>query len=151
MKLLITLFLSLPFLSGVLYANSPFLLTKLQSVYPLVEINTKKIPKKYIAPLLIKVKETTKELGIKSEGFSPRPLAIMISHVSVSNALVLKVELMLAEEVKRLDDADEVFALTYQKTDIFEVEDISLLEEDLFESVEFLLELFKEQYIEDNE
>jgi len=60
----------------------------------------------------------------------------------------LKVQLLLGEEVRRIDDNEEVFALTYQKEDIFEVEN---LDEDLIDSVEYLLEEFKDQYIEDNE
>ena len=71
----------------------------------------------------------------------------MISRVAIGKKLVLKVALMIGEEVKRLDDGEEVFALTYQKVDIFEVDN---LEEDLIDSVEYLLEEFKEQYIEDN-
>jgi len=50
--------------------------------------------------------------------------------------------------VKRLDDNEEVFAITYQKSDIFEVEN---LEEDIVDSAEYLLSEFEEQYKEDNE
>jgi len=129
-------------------AQSPFILTKFQSFYPVVEIYTDKVPPKYKEEIKKIMKEYAKEMGISVEGYSPRPLAIVVSRVAVGNRLVLKVQLLLGEEVKRLDDGEEVFALTYQKEDIFEVDN---LQEDLIDSVEYLLEDFKDQYIEDNE
>jgi len=129
-------------------AQSPFILTKFKSMYPLVEIYTKKVPQKYKQEITEIIKSYAKEMKISTAGFSSRPFAIVVSRVAVGETLVLKVQLLLGEEVKRLDDGEEVFALTYQKEDIFEVEN---LEEDLIDSVEYLLEDFKDQYIEDNE
>ena len=131
-----------------LFAQTPYILTKFPTLYPLVEIYTKKVPQSYKAEITEIIKEYAKEMGISTKGYSSRPLAIIISRVAIGETLVLKVQLLLAEEVRRLDDNEEVFALTYQKEDIFEVED---LEEDLIDSVEYLLEEFKDQYIEDNE
>lgn len=137
-------------LTGFVYATAqtPYTLTTFKSVYPLVEIYTKKVPAHYKEDVTEIIKEYAKEMKISTEGFSERPLAIIISRVAVGEKLVLKIQLILGEEVKRLDDGEEVFALTYQKEDIFEVND---LEEDIIDSVELLLEEFKDQYIEDNE
>ena len=129
-------------------AQTPYILTHFKSLYPLVEIYTDKVPKRYKKEITEIIKEYAKEMKISTEGYSQRPLAIIISRVAIGETLVLKVQLLLGEEVKRLDDGEEVFALTYQKEDIFEVEN---LEEDLIDSVEYLLEEFKDQYIEDNE
>jgi len=139
--LLITLYLYVS-------AQTPYTLTTFKNVYPLVEIYTKKVPASYKQELTEIIKEYTKEMGISTEGYSQRPLAIIVSRVAIGKTLVLKVQLILGEEVKRLDDGEEVFALTYQKEDIFEVNN---LEEDLIDSVEYLLEEFKDQYMEDNE
>ena len=92
--------------------------------------------------------EYTNELKIDTSGYSQRVLGIIVSRVAIGEELVLKVELLVGEEVKRLDDNEEVFAITYQKTDIFEVEN---LEEDIVDSAEYLLSDFKDQYEEDNE
>jgi len=132
----------------ILSAQTPYILTKFSSLYPLVEIYTKKVPQSYKAEITEIIKEYAKEMNISTAGYSSRPLAIIISRVAIGETLVLKVQLLLGEEVRRLDDNEEVFALTYQKEDIFEVND---LEEDLIDSVEYLLEEFKDQYIEDNE
>ncbi|MBT5935754.1 hypothetical protein [Sulfurimonas sp.] len=130
------------------FAQTPFTLTKFKSLYPMVEIYTDKVPDSYKVKITKILKEYTDELGINTKGYSDRPLVIMISRIAVGDKLTLKMALIIGEEVKRLDDGAEVFAITYQKVDIFEVED---LDEDLIDTVEYLLELFKEQYIEDNE
>ena len=129
-------------------AQTPYTLTTFKNVYPLVEIYTDRVPASYKKELTDIIKEYAKEMNISTEGYSQRPLAIIVSRVAIGNTLVLKVQLILGEEVKRLDDGEEVFALTYQKDDIFEVTN---LEEDLVDSVEYLLEEFKDQYMEDNE
>ena len=130
------------------FAQTPFILTKFKSFYPIVEIYTDKVPQTYKAEIKKIMQEYAKEMQISTEGYSDRPLAIVVSRVAVGKTLVLKVQLLLGEEVRRIDDNEEVFALTYQKEDIFEVDD---LDEDLIDSVEYLLEEFKDQYIEDNE
>lgn len=130
------------------WAQTPFILTKFKSLYPLVEIYTKKVPSHYKQEITKIIKEYTQEMKISTEGYSERAFVITISRVAIGEGLVLKVQLILGEEVRRLDDNEEVFALTYQKEDIFEVQN---LDEDLIESVEYLLEEFKEQYSEDNE
>lgn len=130
------------------FAQTPYLLTKFKTAYPLVEIYTDKVPQKYKKELTKLIVEYTDELKIDTSGYSERVLGIIISRVAIGEKLVLKVELLLGEEVKRLDDNEEVFAITYQKSDIFEVEN---LEEDIVDSVEYLLSDFKDQYEEDNE
>lgn len=130
------------------FAQTPYLLTKFKTAYPLVEIYTDKVPQKYKKELTQLIVEYTDELKIDTSGYSERVLGIIISRVAIGEKLVLKVELLLGEEVKRLDDNEEVFAITYQKSDIFEVEN---LEEDIVDSVEYLLSDFKDQYEEDNE
>ena len=130
------------------FGQTPYLLTKFKTAYPLVEVYTDKVPQSYKKEITQIIKEYTKELKIDTSGYSERVIGIIISRVAIGNTLVLKVELLVGEEVKRLDDNEEVFAITYQKSDIFEVEN---LEEDLIDSVEYLLEDFKDQYEEDNE
>ena len=143
MKIVFTLIL----LAFSLYAQTPFTLTKIAELYPLVEIHTDKVPQTYKAVFTKEIQEYAKELDISTKNYSQRTLAIIISRVAVGKSLVLKVRLLLGEEVKRIDDGEEVFAITYQKADIIEVDD---LDEDLVDSVDYLLEEFKDQYIEDN-
>ena len=130
------------------FAQTPFLLTGIKNVYPVAEVYTSQVPMSYRDKITKKIDDFVNEMGISTEGFSDRPLAIVVTRIAVGKSLVLQVQLMMGEEVKRLDDSEEVFALTYQKTDIIEVENLDV---DLMDSVEYLLEDFKEQYIEDNE
>ncbi|QSZ40603.1 hypothetical protein GJV85_00205 [Sulfurimonas aquatica] len=138
----------LVFISFVMaYAQTPFVLTAFKSAYPVVEINTDKVPQEYKTNITKLLANTTKELGINTAGYSSRPIALTISRIAIGEKLVLKVALIVGEEVKRSDDNEEVFAITYVKDDIFEVES---LRGDVMDSVEYLLEDFKEQYKEDN-
>ena len=134
--------------SLLLFAQTPYTLTKYKSAYPVVEIYTQKVPMHYKAEILAILKEYAEEMKIPINGYSDRALGIIVSRIAVGEKLLLKVELLVGEDVMRLDDKEETFALTYQKVDIFEVNN---LEEDLIDSVEYLLEEFKEQYMEDNE
>jgi len=135
-------------LYAMAFAQTPFILTKMGSVYPLVEIHTDKVPQKYKAKITKIIKEYAQEMHISTNLYSQRPLGFIISRIAIGKTLVLKVKLILAEDVKRIDDNEEVFAITYEKEDIFEVNN---LDENLIDSVEYLLEEFKDQYIEDNE
>ena len=132
----------------LLLAQTPFILTGIKKVYPMVEINTKAVPQSYKQDFIDKLNKTTKKLNIDTTGYSHRPLVIQITTSSVADTLVYKTALIMGEEMKRLDDNEEVFAITYQMSDEIETDD---LKEELYESVDFLLEQFADQYLEDNE
>ena len=132
----------------ILFAQTPFILTGLKKVYPMVEINTKKLDPALKEPILKRLKAMTKELGINTEGYSHRPLVIQITTHTVNDTLVYKTSLIMGEEVRRLDDNEEVFAITYQMNDAIEPDNVK---EDVLESVDFLLDQFSDQYKEDNE
>jgi len=131
-----------------LMAQTPFILTGIKKVYPMVEINTKAVPQSYKQDFIDKLTKTTKKLHIDTTGYSHRPLVIQITTSNVADTTVYKTVLIMGEEMKRLDDDEEVFAITYQMSDEIETDD---LKEELYESVDFLLEQFSDQYIEDNE
>ena len=114
----------------------------------MVEINTKEVPQSYKKDFVSKLTAMTKKLNIDTTGYSPRPLVIQITTSSVADTLVYKTALIMGEEMKRLDDDEEVFAITYQMSDVIEPDD---LKEELYESVDFLLEQFADQYVEDNQ
>ena len=131
-----------------LMAQTPFILTGVKKVYPMVEINTKEVPQSYKQDFFNKLTDTTKKLKIDTTGYSHRPLVIQITTHSVADTLVYKIVLIMGEEMRRLDDGEEVFAITYQMSDEIEPDD---LKEELYESVDFLLEQFSDQYVEDNQ
>ncbi len=132
-------------------AQTPYMLTKIQSLYPLCEIYVKEIPSSYKQKITNTIKEYASEMKISTKGYSPRTLAIIVTPIHFGKEFGIKVQLLLGEDVKRLDDGEEVFALTYSKVDMVEIEDKKVIEEELMDSVEYLLEEFKDQYKEDNE
>lgn len=136
------------FTCTLVFAQTSFILTKFKNAYPLVEIHTDKVPSEYKVKITKILKSYTDELGINTKGYSQRTMAIVIDRIAVGKKLVLRTKLLVGEDVKRLDDGEEVFALTYVKSDISEIEN---MDEDIIDTVEYLLEDFQDQYIEDNE
>lgn len=143
----IKLAILLSIFTSFLYAQTPFMLTGIKSYYPVVEINSNKIDKKYKKIILESLIEISNELTINTKNFSSRSLTFLINYISVGDTLALKVALVMGEDMVRTDTKEEVFVLSYINTRIFIVEDI---EEDLIDNVEELLEEFSQQYIEDN-
>jgi len=140
------------FINTILSAESMFLLTKLQKVYLVVENYSNHIPMNLKADIIEEMRATTDELNIDTDGYSYRTLAFMLYDTSIGNHEVLNVDLILGEEVKRLDDAEDVYALTYDKRKQIVTDDKTKEEihEELIEKVELLLNEFMEQYKEDN-
>lgn len=132
----------------MLMAQTPFILTGIKKVYPMVELNTKRLDPAMKELLMKKLLATTKKLHIDTTGYSHRSLVVMINSSTVKETLVFKIILVIGEEMKRLDDGEESFAFSYVASDTVEYDDF---DEEIIESVEFLLEQFEEQYIEDNE
>lgn len=133
--------------STFLYAKTPFTLTGIKELYPVVEVHTEYVPDQYVQIIMQKVKTHMDTLGVNTKNFSDRSIAILVSGFSVSDEPVLQVKLLIGDEVKR-SDGEEVFAMIYANEDIFE---IIKLEDQLPEAIENLLEQFDEQYKEDNE
>jgi len=135
-----------------LNADSMFLLTKIKNVYLVVE-NYSKVSNSIKQDIMESLKNTTDELGIDSSGYSHRTLVIMIYNSSIDNKIILNVDLLLGEDVKRIDDNKEVYALTYEKRSHIVISDQleEDIEEEVLDNVDSLLSEFAEQYEEDNQ
>jgi thioredoxin-related protein len=150
MKFLIS---TLLLLSTLLHAESFFILNNIKKVYPVVEIQTDKIDQNYKADIRATMHETLKELGIDSSGYDPRALALVVYHSYVGERVVIHTELVMGEEMRRLDDGQKAFGLTYQDKERFVVEDINDtdgIQEGVEESVDSILSRFSDQYMDDN-
>lgn len=128
-------------------AQTPFELSGVKSYYPVVELNSDKIDKKYKQIILDMIIDTSKELEINTENFSTRSLAFLISYIGVGDTIALKIELMLGENATRLDTKENIFVISYMSSRILVVED---LEFDLLETAQELLYNFAQQYKDDN-
>lgn len=149
MSKLRAIFVALFFLCFISHvqAQTPFTLSGVKSYYPVVEFNTDKIDTKYKEQILAMLIKKSTKLGIETKNFSSRSLAFLISYIGVGDTLALKMELLLGENVMRLDTKEEIFVLSYLSSRIFVPEN---LEEELLENAEELLDMFGAQYKEDN-
>jgi hypothetical protein len=129
------------------YAKTPFTLTGIKELYPVVEIHTDYVSQTYVAVIKKKLTQKIEALGINTKNFSDRSVAVLISGLSIGDEPVVHIKLLIGENIKR-EDGVETFAMTYANEDIFEV---FKLDEDLNQSIDNLLEQFAEQYKEDNE
>ncbi len=129
------------------YAKTPFTLTGIKELYPVVEIHTDYVSQTYVAVIKKKLTQKIEALGINTKNFSDRSVAVLISGLSIGDEPVVRIKLLIGENIKR-EDGVETFAMTYANEDIFEV---FKLDEDLNQSIDNLLEEFAEQYKEDNE
>ena len=146
---------SIVFLFSTVYlqAQSIFLLTKIPKVYLVVENYSEKIPMTLKEEIYEEMRHTTNEMKIDTSGYGTRTFGIMINDTRIAGKDILTVELILGEEVKRLDDQEDVYALTYQKKNYIDMsaKDNDDLSEELLENIDLLLSEFADQYKEDNE
>lgn len=147
-KVLVLLVVSTLYLS----AETMFLLTKVPKMYLIVENYSEKVSMDVKEEILNDMKKMTDELKIDTSGYSHRALGFLIYDTSIDDMMILNVDLILGEEVKRIDDNEEVYALTYEKRKQFSVNNKTQEEihEELLDHVYSLLSEFSEQYNGDN-
>ena len=134
-------------------ASTMFLLTKVPKAYLVVENYSKMIPMSLKEEIKDELQNTADELAIDTSGFSHRTFGVIIYETMIDSKSILNIDLVLGEEIKRLDDNEEVYALTYEKRAQLSMTGKSseTLQEELMEAVELLVYDFSEQYKEDNE
>lgn len=141
----ITLFLSL--FTSFVYAQTPFILSGVKSYYPVVEINSDKIDPKYKELLVDMIVNKSKKIGVETKNFSSRSLAFLVSFIGVGDEIALKIELLLGENVIRVDTKEEIFVISYMSSRIFLPEELG---SELLDNAEEMLDTFISQYKEDN-
>ena len=136
-----------------LHADSMFLLTKMDKVYLVVENYSSKLPMSIKKEIYEGLNDTAKELKIDTTGYSYRTFGILLYDTSIGDQLTLNIDLIVGEEVKRIDDNEEVFALTYEKRKQFIIDnkDQEEIADQVSDYVDLLLVDFIKQYKEDNE
>ena len=145
MKKLILLF----FFAVYSYAITPYSLENIK------ELNIKFINKKDVIPKVLEekitkeVKDKLESLGIKTTSDKYAYLKMTVKITNFDKIKFVRTSLVLQEDVKlQRDENFEAMAVTYQKNDEFELED---LEVDIYESfIKYLLDDFIEQYKSEN-
>ncbi len=145
------LFFTLFLLSlAVAQASTMFTLSGVKKVYPVVEIMGKDISQEHKTMIMESVNETLDELGIDHEGYDQRAFALLVSSMKVGKARLVNVELVLGEQVKRLDASEKTFALTYQSREHFLLHEGDDVADKLEDTLASLMDKFAEQYKEEN-
>lgn len=145
------LFLLLLLTNTLLNASTIFTLTGVNKLYPVVEISGKTIPQTYKSTILESLKTVTDDLKIDTKGYDPRSLAVLVNETQVNDTFVINIQLLIGEEVKRLDNDENTFALTYQSIESFLLNGGDDLEDQFEDTLDAMLSKFSEQYIEENQ
>ena len=141
----------LAFLSSIiLNASTMYTLSGIKKLYLVVEIGGKTVPAEYRETILESLKSTTDELKIDTTGYDPRSLAVLIGEKVYNDTTVINIQLVVGEEVRRLDDNEKTFALTYQTFGSLTLGEDDELEDVFDDTFDNMLAKFSEQYMEEN-
>ena len=149
MKLKI-IFLLIFFTNIILNASTMYTLSGINKLYLVVEIGGKTVPQTYKSTILESLKSTTDDLKIDTKGYDPRSLAVLINEKVFNDTTVVNIQLVVGEEVKRLDNNEKTFALTYQSFGSFSLNEDDELEDVFEDTFDTMLAKFAEQYTEEN-
>lgn len=131
-------------------ASTIFTLSGVNKLYLVVEISGKTIPRSYKSMIMENLQTVTDDLKIDTTGYDPRSLAVLVNETKVNESTMINIELIIGEEVKRLDNNEKTFALTYQNMEHFILKDRDDLEDVFEDTLDTMLAKFSEQYIEEN-
>lgn len=88
------------------------------------------------------------KLGVKTKGFHNETFILLIKSQMVGKTTLLFLDLMVAGDMQRKNQKHLTFGMSYLLKDNVEVEDAGV---DVIDSLEYLLEEFDEQFLQDNE
>lgn len=141
----------LAFLSSIiLNASTMYTLSGIKKLYLVVEIGGKTVPAEYRETIMESLKSTTDELKIDTTGYDPRSLAVLVGEKVYNDTTVVNIQLVVGEEVRRLDNNEKTFALTYQTFGSFTLGEDDELEDVFDDTFDNMLAKFSEQYMEEN-
>lgn len=130
-----------------LLANTPFNLHGVKKLSVHVADYSEMFDEKMKLKLETMMQKSLKKLSINTKGYFHQSFILLMQSQMLGEIKVLNLELMISGDVKPSGSKDLTFGITYLLRDSVEVED---KESDVVESLEFLLDEFSEQYIEDN-
>jgi len=143
-------FLVLLFLTTIANSETMYTLTGIKKGYPLVEISGNSVPKEYKKIIYDELKTVLDDLKIDTKGYDQRALAILVNETIIPNGVVVNLQMLVGEQVMRLDFDKKTFATTYLNEEYFILQKDDDLEDKLEDALDNLLTKFSEQYKEDN-
>lgn len=142
-------FLILVIFSIYSYAITPYSLENLKEVNLKFLNKRETISKPLEEKITKKIKKELENLGVKTKTDKYSNFLIKVKIDKIANINFVRTSIMIVEDVAPLRDTNiETIAITYEKNDDFEAEN---LEADIYESiVDYLFVDFKEQYKQEN-
>lgn len=135
-------------LSTTLFAGTPFNLNGVEKLSVHVADYSDMFDKNTKVKLEAMMGKKLKKLKINTDGYFHESLILLMQSQMVGKIKLLNMELMVSGDVIPSGKKNLTFGITYQLRDSVEIEDKDV---DVVESLEFLLDEFAEQYLEDNE
>jgi len=131
------------------FAITPFSLENLTELNVKILNKKNEISKKLEKKLELDIKKKLENLGIKTKTDKYINFLVKIKINNIKDVNFIQTSISISEDVSPTRDKFlEILAITYKKEDSFETED---LEADIYESVvDYLLEDFIEQYVDEN-
>jgi len=129
------------------FAGTPFTLSEIDELYVVVENNTKLVDQKTEAKLKAMMLTNLQELGVKTENYPSESLVLMISQNSFGNMKFLNAKMMVISQVKRAKAKESTLGIIYMIDDLFDTTEPN---EDMVESLEYMLSEFSDQFKEDS-
>ena len=145
---LVTILIAVMLLSVPLFSSTPFNLNGVTKLSVHVSDYSDLYDKKIKAKLETIMKKKLAKLEIKTDGYFHDNFILLMKSQKVGQIQLLNLSLMITGDVMAIGKKDVTFGITYMLSDSVEIEDKEL---DVVESLEFLLDEFTEQYIQDNE
>lgn len=130
------------------FAITPFSLENISSVNVKILNKQKLLSEKKEEELTKKIEKRLNQAGIKTDSKSFSNFLIKVKGVEIADETVCLITLFLVEDVLiTRQNPTKAIATTYSKDDFFQTDSP---EDDIVESIEFLLEEFISQYQEEN-
>ena len=145
---LVTLLIPFFIVSTILSASTPFNLNGVKKLSVHVADYSGMFDKKMKPKLESIMRKALKKLHVDTDGYFHQSFILWMKSQSVGKMKLLDMDLMITGDVIPSGKKDMTFGITYLLNDTVEIED---KDSDVVESLQFLLDEFTEQYIEDNE
>ncbi len=136
--------------SSLSQANTMYTLSDIKKVYPIIKIMTKVVPPSYKEMIHEEITETFEELNINYSGYDRRSFMVFVKAIPVKKDFVITIELLIREEVKRVNPETKTVGVTYINRSSFVLTPEDDLEDMFDDSLSSLLNEFSHQYKEEN-
>jgi len=130
------------------YASTPFTLSEINELHVVIENSSKLVNDKTQLRLKQMILDKLKSLDVVTDTYPQESLVLIIEEREFGKMKFLQAKLMIVSEVKRAKAKESSFGITYMMEDLFDTTEPNV---DMIESLEYMLDMFEEQFIEEKD